>query len=58
MLMDYFTCLFQNTQVTEAWNKIAESFKCTAIEGKMHADDLYVHCYMKEQLYACTVVLY
>ncbi|KAI5095971.1 proliferation-associated 2G4-like [Silurus meridionalis] len=25
----------QNTQVTEAWNKIAESFKCTAIEGML-----------------------
>lgn len=27
-------CLFyQNTQVTEAWNKIAKSFKCSPIEG-------------------------
>ncbi|XP_062872147.1 proliferation-associated protein 2G4b [Trichomycterus rosablanca] len=25
----------QNTQVTEAWNKIAESFKCTPIEGML-----------------------
>ncbi|XP_062397229.1 proliferation-associated protein 2G4b [Sardina pilchardus] len=25
----------QNSQVTEAWNKIAESFKCTAIEGML-----------------------
>ncbi|KPP72368.1 proliferation-associated protein 2G4-like [Scleropages formosus] len=25
----------QNTQVTEAWNKIAQSFKCTAIEGML-----------------------
>lgn len=25
----------QNTQVTEAWNKIAESFKCSAIEGML-----------------------
>ncbi|KAA0707114.1 Proliferation-associated protein 2G4 [Triplophysa tibetana] len=25
----------QNTQVTDAWNKIAESFKCTAIEGML-----------------------
>ncbi|XP_036389744.1 proliferation-associated protein 2G4 [Megalops cyprinoides] len=25
----------QNTQVTEAWNKIARSFKCTAIEGML-----------------------
>ncbi|KAG5282524.1 hypothetical protein AALO_G00056990 [Alosa alosa] len=25
----------QNTQVTEAWTKIAESFKCTAIEGML-----------------------
>uniref|UniRef100_A0A8C4EWW4 Proliferation-associated 2G4, a n=1 Tax=Dicentrarchus labrax TaxID=13489 RepID=A0A8C4EWW4_DICLA len=24
----------QNTQVTEAWNKIAQSFKCTPIEGE------------------------
>ncbi|XP_077074747.1 proliferation-associated protein 2G4b [Siphateles boraxobius] len=25
----------QNTQVTEAWNKIAQSFKCMAIEGML-----------------------
>ncbi|KAJ0068487.1 hypothetical protein NL108_008427, partial [Boleophthalmus pectinirostris] len=25
----------QNTQVTEAWNKIAKSFKCTPIEGML-----------------------
>lgn len=25
----------QNSQVTEAWNKIAQSFKCTAIEGML-----------------------
>ncbi|CAB1336716.1 unnamed protein product [Coregonus sp. 'balchen'] len=25
-----------NSQVTEAWNKIAKSFKCSAIEGKDH----------------------
>jgi len=25
----------QNSQVTEAWNKIAESFKCSAIEGML-----------------------
>uniref|UniRef100_A0A4W3HRR1 Proliferation-associated 2G4 n=1 Tax=Callorhinchus milii TaxID=7868 RepID=A0A4W3HRR1_CALMI len=25
----------QNTQVTEAWNKIAQSFKCTPIEGML-----------------------
>ncbi|KAJ8017033.1 hypothetical protein DPEC_G00013560 [Dallia pectoralis] len=25
----------QNSQVTEAWNKIAKSFKCTAIEGML-----------------------
>ncbi|KAG5837947.1 hypothetical protein ANANG_G00218510 [Anguilla anguilla] len=25
----------QNTQVTEAWNKIAKSYKCTAIEGML-----------------------
>ncbi|XP_061112593.1 proliferation-associated protein 2G4-like isoform X2 [Conger conger] len=25
----------QNTQVTEAWNKIARSYKCTAIEGML-----------------------
>ncbi|KAL2104275.1 hypothetical protein ACEWY4_001143 [Coilia grayii] len=25
----------QNSQVTDAWNKIAESFKCTAIEGML-----------------------
>lgn len=25
----------QNTQVTEAWNKIAQSFKCTAVEGML-----------------------
>lgn len=24
----------QNAQVTEAWNKIAHSFKCSAIEGE------------------------
>lgn len=24
----------QNTQVTDAWNKIAHSFHCTPIEGK------------------------
>jgi methionine aminopeptidase len=24
----------QNSKVTEAWNKIAQSFKCTAIEGE------------------------
>lgn len=30
--------LSQNTQVTEAWNKIAQSFKCTAIEGKLTKD--------------------
>lgn len=24
---------YQNTQVTEAWNKIAKSFKCSPIEG-------------------------
>lgn len=24
----------QNAQVTEAWNKIAQSFKCSAIEGE------------------------
>ena len=24
----------QNTQVTEAWNKIAQSFKCSPIEGE------------------------
>jgi len=26
----------QNTQVTEAWNKIAQSFKCMAIEGELN----------------------
>uniref|UniRef100_A0A3P9Q9J9 Proliferation-associated 2G4 n=1 Tax=Poecilia reticulata TaxID=8081 RepID=A0A3P9Q9J9_POERE len=25
----------QNTQVTEAWNKIAKSFKCSAVEGML-----------------------
>ena len=35
----------QNTQVTEAWNKVAHSFNCTPIEGmlsrqlKQHATD-------------------
>lgn len=27
-------CLHKNTQVTEAWNKIAQSFKCSPIEGE------------------------
>lgn len=31
---DAFFSVSQNTQVTEAWNKIAQSFKCTPIEGK------------------------
>uniref|UniRef100_A0A673M7T3 Proliferation-associated protein 2G4-like n=1 Tax=Sinocyclocheilus rhinocerous TaxID=307959 RepID=A0A673M7T3_9TELE len=30
-----FFCFSQNTQVTEAWNKIAQSFKCMAIEGML-----------------------
>ncbi len=25
----------KNTQVTEAWNKIAQSFKCNPIEGEL-----------------------
>lgn len=44
----FLACLFQNTQVTEAWNKIAESFKCTAIEGKMHINELHLHYCMGE----------
>lgn len=32
----FLVWLLQNTQVTEAWNKIAESFKCTPIEGNIH----------------------
>lgn len=30
----YLVLYFQNTQVTEAWNKVAHSFNCTPIEGE------------------------
>lgn len=33
-LSSYLALYLQNTQVTEAWNKVAHSFNCTPIEGK------------------------
>lgn len=50
--------MFQNTQVTEAWNKIAESFKCTAIEGKMYTNERYMHYYMTEETRHTAVCLF
>lgn len=59
----HYSVIHQNTQVTQAWNKIAKSFNCSPIEGKswralQKATDFFQSWALKKEVWHARSVLF